>query len=60
VRVRLEGLSAAALAARLRQGEPPVFARISEDALLLDPRTLLPGDEERLRTAFRALAAGPE
>jgi L-seryl-tRNA(Ser) seleniumtransferase len=57
VRVRRAGLSASALAARLRRGEPPVFARICDEALLLDPRSLLPGDEERLLAAFRALAA---
>jgi L-seryl-tRNA(Ser) seleniumtransferase len=46
----------AALAARLRQGSPAVVARIEDDRLLLDPRTLLPGDarilEERLRAAL--------
>ncbi|HED66819.1 MAG TPA: L-seryl-tRNA(Sec) selenium transferase [Planctomycetes bacterium] len=44
-----------ALAQTLRAGDPPVFARIHEDRLMLDPRTLLEGDEERLVTAFRAL-----
>lgn len=55
VRVTAKGESAERLAARLRAGEPPVFARIHEDALLLDPRALLPGDEERLLDAFRSL-----
>lgn len=55
VRVRREGDSAASLARRLRQGEPAVFARIQDDALLLDPRTLLEGDLERLIAAFAAL-----
>ncbi len=44
------------LAARLRRGAIPVVARIGNDALLLDPRTLLPGDElalpELLATAM--------
>jgi L-seryl-tRNA(Ser) seleniumtransferase len=56
VRVRTAGRSAEELAAALRHGEPPVFARIHEDALRLDPRTLLEGDRERLIAAFRALA----
>ena len=30
-----------ALAARLRAGEPPVFVRVHEGAVLVDPRTLL-------------------
>jgi L-seryl-tRNA(Ser) seleniumtransferase len=44
------------LARALRTGEPAVFARIAEGRLLLDPRTLLPGDDGRLLEAFRRLA----
>ncbi|MEM7307579.1 MAG: L-seryl-tRNA(Sec) selenium transferase [Planctomycetota bacterium] len=40
------------LAARLRAAEPPVFARITDGKLLLDMRTLLSGDVERLTRAF--------
>ncbi len=54
VRVEHERLSAAALSAKLREGEPPVFGRIHDGAFLLDPRTLLPGDEEELLRAFAA------
>ncbi len=46
-----------ALEHALRVGEPPVFARIEGGALLLDPRTLLDGDEERLLAAFEQLGA---
>ncbi len=46
------------VAAALREGSPPVIARIVEDALLLDVRTLLPGQEEdvvrRVPEALRA------
>jgi L-seryl-tRNA(Ser) seleniumtransferase len=35
-------------AARLRAGEPPVIARIEDDRLVLDPRTVLPEQEETL------------
>ncbi|MCE9592816.1 MAG: L-seryl-tRNA(Sec) selenium transferase [Planctomycetes bacterium] len=55
VRVRHAALAPNALARALRLGEPPVFARVHEDGLLLDPRTLLEGDAERLLAAFRAL-----
>lgn len=41
-----------ALARRLRLHRPPVFARIHKDQLLLDPRTLLPGEEVELVEAL--------
>jgi len=45
------------LARRLRRGTPPVFARLQEGRLLLDPRTLLEADEAPLIEALgRALA----
>ncbi|MEZ6017902.1 MAG: L-seryl-tRNA(Sec) selenium transferase [Planctomycetota bacterium] len=57
VRVRRSGVSAEALASELRAGDPPVFTRVQDDAVFLDPRALLPGDEARLCAAFRALAS---
>jgi L-seryl-tRNA(Ser) seleniumtransferase len=39
------------LARRLRRHEPPVFARIRDDALLIDPRTLQEGEEPILIAA---------
>ena len=51
----LEGLSA-----RLRAGSPPVVGRIEEGAVVLDPRTVDPGEDEALIAAVRlALAGGP-
>lgn len=51
-----------ALAAALRTGEPPVVARIADDRVVLDPRTVLPGEEEGLLAgvlrAWRAAAEG--
>jgi len=41
-----------ALAGRLRRHTPPVFARIQDDRVLIDPRTLLEGDEEPLIDAL--------
>lgn len=53
VRVVVDGLSPERLAARLRAADPPTFARIHKDAVLLDPRALLPGDDERLERSLR-------
>ncbi len=47
------------LAARLRGGEYPVVGRIQENRLLLDPRTLVPGQEAQLIAALSA-ALGAE
>ena len=56
LRVAQAGVGAGELAARLRAGEPCVFARVQDDAVWLDPRTLHPGEETALVAAFRALA----
>ncbi|QDU66764.1 L-seryl-tRNA(Sec) selenium transferase [Engelhardtia mirabilis] len=55
IRVVHEQHSAEALSRALRRGEPPVFARVHDDRVLLDPRTLLPGDDARLVQAFAIL-----
>jgi len=58
---RLVALSpggAESLAARLRAAAVPVIGRIQDDRLLLDPRTVLPGQAEQLlATVARAAAA---
>jgi L-seryl-tRNA(Ser) seleniumtransferase len=47
-----------ALAARLRAADPPIVARIEDDRLLLDPRTVLPEQDTALIEVMRgALAA---
>jgi L-seryl-tRNA(Ser) seleniumtransferase len=46
--VALAADSPDAVAARLRAGEPPVIARIEDGRLVLDPRTVLPEQEEAL------------
>jgi L-seryl-tRNA(Ser) seleniumtransferase len=44
--------------ARLRQASPPIIARVEEQRVLLDPRTVLPDqDEMLLRQLAEALAA---
>jgi L-seryl-tRNA(Ser) seleniumtransferase len=42
---------------RLRQGNPPVVGRIEEDLVLLDPRTVLPEEDESLMAAVRGALA---
>ena len=37
-----------ALAAALREGEPPVLARVEEGRLVLDPRTVLMEEDQAL------------
>jgi L-seryl-tRNA(Ser) seleniumtransferase len=54
VRVESDRHTPDALARHLRMGEPGVFTRIQEGALLCDPRTLLAGDEDALVSAFEA------
>ena len=56
VRVTHAKLSAGGLSAALRGASVPVFTRVHEGAVLLDPRTLLPGDEEDLVAAFVSVA----
>ena len=41
------------LVAWLRHGTPPVIARIEEDTVVLDPRTVLPEQEDALLQAIR-------
>jgi L-seryl-tRNA(Ser) seleniumtransferase len=40
---------------RLRHGNPPVVARIQNDTLLLDLRTVFPEEEEELAAALEGL-----
>jgi L-seryl-tRNA(Ser) seleniumtransferase len=47
-------LSPAALAERLRRGDPPVVAVVARDRVVLDLRTVLPGEEAPLAQAVKA------
>ncbi len=51
-------MTAASLAGRLRRGDPPVIVRIWEDRVIIDPRTLAPGEEEQLAAALKAALRG--
>lgn len=52
VALRPEKISAESLAKQLRQYTTPIFARIHSDQVLIDPRTLLPGDDKILVQAL--------
>ena len=54
--VRPENVEAGELASRLRRNAPPVFVRVHQGQVLVDPRTVLDGEEPALIEAFvRAL-----
>ena len=48
---------ASAFAAALRRADPPIVARIERGAVLLDPRTVDPGDDGHVEASLRALCA---
>ncbi len=55
VSVRIPGVSADDLARRLRMSEPPIFTRIRDDRVLIDAKTVLPGEEGLIGNAFEGL-----
>lgn len=55
--VALESAAPGAIAARLRDGEPPVIGRIEGEQLVLDPRTVLPEHEAELWSLVAQAAA---
>lgn len=52
VAVRSEKISAESLAKQLRQYRTPIFARIQNDRVLINPRTLLDGDDKIIVNAL--------
>jgi L-seryl-tRNA(Ser) seleniumtransferase len=56
VALELDGMSAHQLAEALRRGETPVIARVEEDRVLLDLRTVFPEQDAQLRAALLNLA----
>jgi len=52
VAIRPEKISADSLAKQLRQYSTPIFTRIRNDQVLIDPRTLLSGDDKILIKAL--------
>jgi L-seryl-tRNA(Ser) seleniumtransferase len=51
-------MTAESLAARLRQYATPIFARIQNERVLIDPRTLRDGDDEVIVAAVREILGG--
>ena len=43
------------MAAALRTGDPPVIARIEDDRLVLDPRTVLPEEDRKILRVIRGV-----
>jgi L-seryl-tRNA(Ser) seleniumtransferase len=56
IAVEVEGLSAQEVQDRLRSHEPPVIARIANDRVLLDLRTVFPEQETIVQSALIGLA----
>ncbi|MHC1741444.1 MAG: L-seryl-tRNA(Sec) selenium transferase [Syntrophobacteraceae bacterium] len=55
VAIRSQALSAQRIESFLRGNKPPIIARIESDQILLDVRTLLPGDLTTIQDAFGRL-----
>ncbi len=56
IAIRREGVSPDTLAASLRAQQPPVIARIDNDRVLLDLRTVQPAEDEALAQAIARLS----
>lgn len=52
VALRSDSMSAAEICRRLRTSEPPLIARVSDERVLMDMRTLMPGDEKLVCAAI--------
>jgi L-seryl-tRNA(Ser) seleniumtransferase len=54
VQLTADKLTADSLIERLRANDPPIIARIADNHVVLDPRTILPGQEETVARGIRA------
>ncbi|HMH84244.1 MAG TPA: hypothetical protein VK531_15355, partial [Gemmatimonadales bacterium] len=54
VQLNPQHLAPDTVAARLRGGDPPIIARIADDRVVLDPRTIFPDELEAVARAVRA------
>lgn len=58
---RPEGISLEELMRNLRRGNPPLIARVQQERLFLDIRTILPGQEkEVVTTMMNAINTGEQ
>jgi len=60
VTVRSHQIGAGEIASRLRLGDPPIFARVHDDAVLIDPRTVLLDEEVHIISAFQRITSSPD
>ena len=60
VSVKPNGVSAAALAERLRRQPVPVLVRIQDEAMLIDARTIADAESDLLFQAFQSALSEPE
>mgnify|MGYP005840529965 CR=1 FL=1 len=58
VAIRPAAMTCSTLEAELRCGDPPVIVRVKEDAVLVDPRTVLAREEKELVRAFEVALRG--
>jgi L-seryl-tRNA(Ser) seleniumtransferase len=58
LRVRIDGLTANRLELQLRRHSPPIIARIDDDALILDARTLQADEPPIISSALNSILAG--
>lgn len=58
VSIEVDGLSAYELLARLRGSDPPIVARVEDDRVVLDLRTVFAEQDEVVISALRSIAAG--
>ena len=54
--ITIEGLSADAVATRLRKNDPPIVARVEEGRVLLDLRTVFPEQDGEIAKALSSLS----
>ena len=57
--VALDGTTPDTLEAKLRASEPPVVGRIEQDRVLLDLRTVAPGEDDTLVSVLTGLSRSP-
>jgi L-seryl-tRNA(Ser) seleniumtransferase len=58
ITVSIKGVSADQLLARLRGSDPPIVARVEDDRVVLDLRTVFAEQDEVVISALRSIAAG--
>jgi L-seryl-tRNA(Ser) seleniumtransferase len=58
IAVAVEGFSADDLLARLREADPPIIARVQDDRVVMDLRTVFAEQDRMVVDVFRAIADG--